>query len=317
MHIASLSLDLDNKWSYLKTHGEPSWQEYASYFGLVVPRILDFLAEREIRITFFIVGQDCKHNENREPLQAIADAGHEIGNHSFVHDSWLHLYTEDQIEVDVAGAEETIEQTTGVRPRGFRGPGFSVSPTVLRVLARRGYDYDASTLPTFTGPLARAYYLRSTCLSDEEKSRRALLYGGFRDGLRPLDPYYWQTEAGPLMEIPVTTLPVLKIPIHFSYLLYLAVFSPQAATAYFSFALRMCRVWRVAPSLLLHPTDFLDSEETPELSFFPAMSLPKEQKLRLLSRFIEELTRHFDVVTVGKHAEVATRAKRTVLAIGG
>jgi peptidoglycan-N-acetylglucosamine deacetylase len=23
--IASLSLDLDNKWSYMKTHGDPGW----------------------------------------------------------------------------------------------------------------------------------------------------------------------------------------------------------------------------------------------------------------------------------------------------
>ena len=38
--IASLSLDLDNKWSYLKTHGDPGWEGFPSYFDTVVPRFL-------------------------------------------------------------------------------------------------------------------------------------------------------------------------------------------------------------------------------------------------------------------------------------
>ena len=41
---ASLSLDLDNQWSYMKTHGDPGWESLPSYLALVVPRVLDFLA---------------------------------------------------------------------------------------------------------------------------------------------------------------------------------------------------------------------------------------------------------------------------------
>ena len=37
---ASLSLDLDNLWSYLKVHGDPSWEGFPSYLDLVVPRVL-------------------------------------------------------------------------------------------------------------------------------------------------------------------------------------------------------------------------------------------------------------------------------------
>ena len=46
--IASLSLDLDNKWSYLKTHGDPGWQSFPTYLPLVVPRILRFFEERDL-----------------------------------------------------------------------------------------------------------------------------------------------------------------------------------------------------------------------------------------------------------------------------
>ena len=41
--LASLSLDLDNQWSYMRTHGDPGWDEFPSYFDTVVPHILGFL----------------------------------------------------------------------------------------------------------------------------------------------------------------------------------------------------------------------------------------------------------------------------------
>ena len=36
--IASLSFDLDDKWAYLKTNGDPAWKSYPSYLELLVPR---------------------------------------------------------------------------------------------------------------------------------------------------------------------------------------------------------------------------------------------------------------------------------------
>ena len=40
---ASLSLDLDNKWSYMKTHGDAGWESFPSYFDLLIPRVLRLL----------------------------------------------------------------------------------------------------------------------------------------------------------------------------------------------------------------------------------------------------------------------------------
>jgi hypothetical protein len=37
---ASISLDLDNLWSYLKTQGVSGWESFPSYLDVVVPRIL-------------------------------------------------------------------------------------------------------------------------------------------------------------------------------------------------------------------------------------------------------------------------------------
>ena len=67
---ASLSLDLDHQWSYMKTHGDPGWESFPSYLDTAVPRILYFLAERNLKITFFFVGQDAALEKNHDGATA-------------------------------------------------------------------------------------------------------------------------------------------------------------------------------------------------------------------------------------------------------
>ncbi len=300
--LASLSLDLDNQWSYLKTHGDPGWESFPSYLGLLVPRVLALLAERDLKITFFVVGQDAALERNQPALHSVAAAGHEIGNHSFAHEPWLHLYSREQLAADIAAAEEQIVSLTGQRPVGFRGPGFSFSEAAFEILQQRGYLYDASTLPTYLGPLARLYCFLSMNLDEEERRRRALLFGTMKDGLRPLKPYRWHAEQG-LLEVPVTTMPVVRTPIHVSYLLYLSSYSPTAAMAYFRAALKLCRLMRIAPSLLLHPLDFLGQDDNVGLDFFPAMKLPAARKIDFVRKVLKTYAAAFRVVSLREHAQ--------------
>lgn len=305
--LASVSLDLDNLWSYLKTHGDAGWDRYPSYLNIVVPRVLDFLQARGVTITWFIVGHDAAQPEHHTALRRITTDGHEVGNHSFHHEPWLHLYSEAEIEAELARTEDAIEAATGQRPEGFRGPGYSFSPTLLNVLTRRGYRYDCSTFPTFLGPIARMYYFATAKgLSAEEKKQRGQLFGKLSEGLRPLSPYTWNTANGPLLEIPVTTMPLFKVPFHLSYLLYLDGFSRTLARAYLQFAVTMCKVANVEPSFLLHPLDFLGCEDTDRLAFFPAMKRPSAAKLAFVAEVFEVLMKNFKLVPMGVHATAIT-----------
>jgi peptidoglycan/xylan/chitin deacetylase (PgdA/CDA1 family) len=303
--IASLSLDLDNLWAYQMTHGDAGWDTYPSYLDVLVPRVLEMLAARNLRITFFVVGQDAALEKNAEAIAALSAAGHEIANHSFRHQPWLHRYTIDEIHDEFARTEEALEAVTGQHPRGFRGPGYSLSADVLRALVDRGYRYDCSTLPTVVGPLARWYYFRSAKLSAEQRAERSMLFGGAREGLRPLKPYQWAVGNERLLEIPVTTMPLARVPMHVSYVLYLAGPSPTLAHQYFANALRLCRVRKVAPSILLHPLDFLGADDVDALGFFPGMSMTGAAKRAVAGRCLDELARQFDVVTMVDHAEHA------------
>ncbi len=305
--VASLSLDLDNEWAYLMTHGNEAWKTFPSYLSVVVPRVLDVLDRLGLRISFFVVGQDAARRENHEPIRALASAGHEIGNHSFRHQPWLHLYSKQEIVDELTRAEDALGEVTGQRTIGFRGPGYSLSPDVLDVLVERSYRYDASTLPTYIGPVSRAFYFRSAKLSAEQREERSLLFGSWKEGRRPLKPYQFTTNnGGSILEIPVTTLPAGRMPIHISYLLYLAAVRPEAASAYFASALTACKAAGVEPSILLHPLDFLGADDVSTLSFFPAMSMGGARKTELVEGFLRQLSGAFRVVSMHEHARHIT-----------
>jgi hypothetical protein len=102
-------------------------------------------------------------------------------------------------------------------------------------------------------------------------------------------------------------MPVLRVPIHVSYLVYLAERSPRAAQGYFRGALALCRRLSVEPSILLHPLDFLGSDDLEELSFFPGMAMPSWRKQELLDRVLADLTKRFGVVSLLEHVTALER----------
>lgn len=301
--LASISLDLDNQWSYMKTHGDAGWESFPSYLDVFVPHALDALAALDLTITFFIVGQDAALPKNADALRLLTSKGHEVGNHSFHHEQWIHLFSRDRIRQEVGEAAEAIAKATGQAPSGYRGPGFTWSPDLLEVIEEMGYVYDASTLPTYIGPLARMYYFRRSTLSGEEMKKRKELFGGFRQGLSPVKPFLW--SLGPqrrLLEIPVTTMPGLKIPFHLSYLLYLSRYSRLLMRLYLKTALTLCRVTRTQPSFLLHPLDLLGGEQVPALAFFPGMDVSAARKIEVFREVLGEMRKSFELVPMGKHA---------------
>jgi hypothetical protein len=294
--IAGISLDLDNQWSYMKIHGDDGWDKYPSYFDIFIPHVLNVLDELDLKITFFIVGKDTESEENRKYLKMITYRGHEVGNHSYHHESWLQTYSFEKIEKEIIEAENAIFEATGQRPNGFRGPGFSWSTDLLKVLEGRGYNYDASTLPTYLGPLARAYYFAKSDLTKEEKKSRKELFGKFSEGFRKLKPYNWNLGNGKtIAELPVTTMPVLKVPFHLSYLIYLGNISMGLMRIYLGIALFMCKITRTPISFLLHPLDLIGGDQITQLAFFPGMNVSSNRKVEIFNLVIKTIQKSYSL----------------------
>ncbi len=81
--------------------------------------ILEILAAHGAPATFF----PCGANVARLPAvaRAVAEAGHEIGNHSYTHPLCC-FRSARFVEADMAAAQQVILERTGARPVWFRAP---------------------------------------------------------------------------------------------------------------------------------------------------------------------------------------------------
>jgi hypothetical protein len=176
--------------------------------------------------------------------------------------------------------------------------------------------YDASRFPTSIAPLARAYFRARSTLNKSERRSTGRLYGSLRQAFQPNRPYRLPLDNSPLWEVPVSTMPLVRTPIHMTYVMYLARFSPRVARSYFRWAVRLHRWRREGLSLLLHPTDFLSAAEIPDMAYFPGMNLPTSTKLAILGDALDALTSAFATGTIRRHIEWRQRAESSLTTTG-
>jgi len=99
------------------------------------PVILDALAQRGVKATFFILG---RHAERWPDLVArVAREGHSIGNHGYYHRK-LHFKSPSYVRDDLQLGTERIESPTGARPKLFRAPHGFRSPWVTPIAKSLG-----------------------------------------------------------------------------------------------------------------------------------------------------------------------------------
>jgi hypothetical protein len=302
--LASISLDLDNLWTYLRIFGSPGWEDYPSYLNVLIPYALEIFENLGLQITFFVVGRDASIDENKDALKLLGTTDHEMGNHSFDHEPWLSLFSSEEVEREILKTEEQILQLSDKKVLGFRGPGFSWNNRIAKVLVENGYIYDATILPSYIISFLRSLYFRNPDLGAAEKENRKTV-GGRRFGrVGPVKPYYWFIDGkDKLLEIPVTTVPIIKIPFHLSYLLYLEKLCSPLMSLYLGMAIRLCELTNTSPSFIIHPTDLLGGEQVPNMRFFPGMTLSAQEKLRVFKKVVGKLSRRFLLVRMITYAE--------------
>jgi len=155
----AISVDLDGLPCYYRIHGlgpPPAELEHV-ILERALPRAASFFAKRGVAVTWFVVGRDADADAvlvdratrvaNAARLRALADHGHELGNHSYSHPYDLARLSAAEIDDEIAGCDRVLRAITGENPRGFRAPGYDVSPAMLDSLAKRGYRYDSSIFP--------------------------------------------------------------------------------------------------------------------------------------------------------------------------
>jgi len=169
----------------LRSPGVVSRGEFGAH---ALPRILRLLADRDLPATFFIPG----HTVETYPdiCARIAEDGHEIGLHGYLHEpvSALDPGTEAAVARRALAA---IRKVTGFEVRGNRTPSWEFTSATVDVLRDWGCEYDSSLMGTDYTP----YYVRRNDVAD--------LDGPYRFG-EPTDivelPVSWTLDDYPQFE---------------------------------------------------------------------------------------------------------------------
>jgi polysaccharide deacetylase family protein (PEP-CTERM system associated) len=107
-------------------------------------RVLDFLGERDLRATFFVLGLVAE--QHPELVRAIAEAGHEVACHGHGHVLPSQL-TAMEFRDDVLRARKLLQDLSGQPVPGYRAPSFCLERSHMAILAGCGFEYDSSYHP--------------------------------------------------------------------------------------------------------------------------------------------------------------------------
>jgi peptidoglycan-N-acetylglucosamine deacetylase len=83
------------------------------------PRLLDILKQRNIKATFFLIGQNAAANP--DIVRRILADGHEIGNHSWTHPQ-LSKLSDDRVTTEISKTQDAIKEASGFTPTLLRPP---------------------------------------------------------------------------------------------------------------------------------------------------------------------------------------------------
>jgi polysaccharide deacetylase family protein (PEP-CTERM system associated) len=195
-------------------------------FPRVTRVVLDFLAARGVRGTFFVVGEVAERHP--ELVRTVAARGHELGLHGWRHVPLTELGPAE-LRADAARGRALLEELGGRPVTGFRAPMFSLVPGsrwAVDVLAEVGFGYSSSVLPA-----------------------RSPLFG---DPTLPVTPFTWPSG---MVELPCPVARVGSLGLPYLGGVYLRALPHLAARAIAGAAGRGLALW-----VYCHPYDFDPAE---------------------------------------------------------
>jgi len=100
-------------------------------------RLLEVLAEKEAKATFFLIGRYVR--QRPDIVREIAAAGHAIGNHTFTHPNLIFASAE-RTRLELQQCQDAIADAVGEVPKLFRPPFGGRRPSTLRIARELGLE---------------------------------------------------------------------------------------------------------------------------------------------------------------------------------
>lgn len=160
--------------------------------------LLEVLDEVKTKATFFVLGYVAEKFPGL--VREIAELGHEIGTHGYGH-QLIYKLAPTEFASDLRRSVNCLEQNIGRKIRCHRAPYYSITEEsiwAIEILTEHGMEYDSSIFPI--------------------KNYRY----GIPDA--PRHPYIIETQNGPLLEIPTSTVRIFDTNLSFTGGFYLRFF---------------------------------------------------------------------------------------------
>ncbi|MDE2515039.1 MAG: polysaccharide deacetylase [Rhodospirillales bacterium] len=141
----ALSFDADHETIPLRDNDESPMRISQGQYGhrQAMPRILRLLEREAIPATFFYPAVAALLDP--EEVRAVADAGHEIGIHSWIHEANTTLPREAERDLTMRAAE-VLTRLSGTAPVGIRTASWDFSINTLDIIREMGLLYDSSLM---------------------------------------------------------------------------------------------------------------------------------------------------------------------------
>ncbi len=214
MPLCAVSVDLDEIPNYTQIHGLKNAEVNATaVYDVGVARLREWARGLGIPLTLFVIGTDLAREKAVHELSGAIAEGDEISNHSLSHRYDLTRLPESEMEAEIIGGRDRIQEKLGVRPVGFRAPGYVITDEVFEVLRRAEVLYDSSVFPCPSYQLAKAGIISGMSLLG--RTSRSVI--DTPQILRaPIDPYrvgepYWRKGSG-VLELPIQVTRRLRLP---------------------------------------------------------------------------------------------------------
>jgi peptidoglycan/xylan/chitin deacetylase (PgdA/CDA1 family) len=227
--------------------------------------VLELLGKHDIPATFFITAEFALRYP-RLTRSITERGGHEIASHGYTHGELEQGHLEESRKV--------LGEVTGAKVRGFRRARMADTDTYA--VAAAGYTYNASENPIW-------------------------LPGRYNHFFRPRRPYVVKTSSGPLVQIPASATPLVRVP-----LFWLAFKNmPTALT-------RLASKWVLKSdgslNTYFHPWEFTDikSFELPKV----VRAMDGKPLVRRLSEHIVWLKERAEFATYNRLAERVASGRR-------
>ncbi|WNC12938.1 polysaccharide deacetylase [Brevibacillus brevis] len=145
--MLSFDMDAETIWANGNKHIEGGSQFIRSLsigqYGPLrsVPRILELLRKYDLPATFFVPAWVAETYP--EPFVAIAKEGHELGHHGYLHERFVDLSSEEQLDI-IQRSQDIFKRMVGKEARGFRTPSGDWAKQTPQLLHDAGFLYSSS-----------------------------------------------------------------------------------------------------------------------------------------------------------------------------